>query len=55
MGREIGSCLKALKEHLRKDIQLREIDAHINDAVFVDACVDQLITYMEKEKELKKP
>lgn len=47
--------LKALKDRLRKDIELKEIDAHINDDLFVDACVNQLITYMEKEKELKKP
>ena len=38
--------LKALRDGLRKDIELREIDAHINDAPFVDACVRQLISYM---------
>jgi len=43
--------LKALKTRLRADIPLREIDAHINDCVFVDACVDQLIAYMEEKKE----
>ncbi len=48
MGRETGSCLKALREHLKEGIQLREIDAHINDAAFVDACVNQLISYMRK-------
>jgi uncharacterized protein (UPF0261 family) len=47
--------LKALKDRLRKDIELREIDAHINDNFFVDACVDQLITFMDEKKELKKP
>jgi uncharacterized protein (UPF0261 family) len=46
--------LKTLKDRLRKDIALREIDAHINDAAFVDVCVDQLITYLEEKKELKK-
>ena len=40
--------LKALKDRLRKDIELKEIDAHINDDPFVDACVDQLITFMEE-------
>ncbi len=40
--------LKALKKGLREDIPLREIDAHINDDLFVDACVNQLITYMEQ-------
>ena len=49
------ALLKTLKDRLRKDIDLREIDAHINDDLFVDACVNQLITYMEEEKELKKP
>jgi len=42
--------LKALKDRLRKDIVLREIDAHINDDPFVDACVNQLIAYMEEER-----
>lgn len=42
--------LKALKDRLRKDIELREIDAHINDGSFVDACVDRLITFMKKRQ-----
>ena len=40
--------LTALREHLKQGIQLKEIDAHINDPAFVDACVDRLITYMEQ-------
>jgi uncharacterized protein (UPF0261 family) len=40
--------LNALKKHLREDIPLKEIDAHINDGPFVDACVDQLIAYMRQ-------
>jgi uncharacterized protein (UPF0261 family) len=44
---------QALKNHLRKDIELREIDAHINDDSFVDACVNQLVTFMEETKEQK--
>jgi uncharacterized protein (UPF0261 family) len=47
--------LKALKDRLRKGIEFREIDAHINDDSFVDACVNQLITYLEEKKEQKKP
>jgi uncharacterized protein (UPF0261 family) len=43
--------VQVLKESLRKDIQLREIDAHINDAWFVDVCVDQLISFMKEKKE----
>ena len=42
--------LKALKDRLRKDIDLREIDAHINDDLFVDACVHQLISYMSNNE-----
>jgi uncharacterized protein (UPF0261 family) len=38
--------LKALKRNLRADIGLEEIDAHINDARFVDRCVKQLAEYM---------
>jgi uncharacterized protein (UPF0261 family) len=38
--------LKALKAGLRAGITVREIDAHINDDPFVDACVDQLISYL---------
>lgn len=42
--------LKNLKSHLGAGIPLREIDAHINDAVFVDACVDQMIKFMEESR-----
>jgi uncharacterized protein (UPF0261 family) len=42
--------LTALREHLKEGIRFREIDAHINDAAFVDACVEQLVSYMEKER-----
>jgi uncharacterized protein (UPF0261 family) len=41
--------VKALREHLKEGIRFTEIDSHINDPAFVDACVDQLISYMEKE------
>jgi uncharacterized protein (UPF0261 family) len=41
------ALLKALKGNLRGDIALTEIDAHINDDIFVDACVDQLTTYLK--------
>ena len=42
--------LKVLKDNLRRDIALREIDAHINDGVFIDACVDQLIAFMQEKR-----
>jgi uncharacterized protein (UPF0261 family) len=49
------ALLKALKNRLRNDIELKEIDAHINDDLFVDRCVNQLITYMEERKEQNCP
>jgi uncharacterized protein (UPF0261 family) len=49
------ALLKTLKDRLRKDIGYSEIDAHINDDGFVDACVNQLIAYMEEKKEKKRP
>lgn len=39
--------LKALRSHLRPNIQYREIDAHINDELFVDLCVKQLKEFMD--------
>lgn len=44
----------ALKKGIREDIPVREIDAHINDGAFIDACVDQLLTYMQDKKERKR-
>jgi len=44
------ALLKALREHLKESIHVTEIDAHINDTAFVDGCVDQLVSYMEKER-----
>jgi len=38
--------LKALKDHLKAGVLLEEIDAHINDSLFVHRCVDQLIEFM---------
>jgi uncharacterized protein (UPF0261 family) len=46
--------LKALKRHLSAPIRLEEVDAHINDAVFVDRCVRQLVEFMNEEKDLQK-
>ena len=46
--------LKALKNHLRADIGLEEVDAHINDALFVDRCVKQLVEFMNEEKDFQK-
>jgi len=46
--------LKALRSHLRPDIQYREIDAHINDGMFAEACVQQMKEFMDAI-ELKTP
>ena len=46
--------LKALKNQIRAHIRLEEVDAHINDALFVDRCVKQLVEFMNDEKALKK-
>lgn len=46
--------LKALKNHLGAHIRLKEVDAHINDGLFVDHCVKQLVEFMDEEKDLPK-
>jgi uncharacterized protein (UPF0261 family) len=38
----------SLKEHLRKDIDIVEIDRNINDGVFADACAERLLAMLEK-------
>jgi uncharacterized protein (UPF0261 family) len=40
--------LKALKNNLRAHIRLEEVNAHINDALFVDRCVKQLVEFMNE-------
>ena len=54
---EVGytNFLKALKNHLRADIGLEEVDAHINDALFVERCVKQLVDFMNERKDSQKP
>jgi uncharacterized protein (UPF0261 family) len=46
--------LKALKKHLGFHIKLEEVDAHINDPLFVDRCVKQLVEFMTGNKDLLK-
>jgi uncharacterized protein (UPF0261 family) len=41
--------LKALRTHLRPNIQYREVDAHINDGLFAELCVNQLKAFMEPQ------
>jgi uncharacterized protein (UPF0261 family) len=43
--------LRALADHLKSGILMKKIDAHINDPLFIDACVNQLDMFMEKSKE----
>jgi uncharacterized protein (UPF0261 family) len=38
--------LKALKKHLGSHIKLEEVNAHINDPLFVDRCVTKLVEFM---------
>jgi uncharacterized protein (UPF0261 family) len=47
--------LKALQSHLHANIQYREVDAHINDALFVESCVNQLKAFMEPQEVPKMP
>ncbi len=42
--------LKALRNHLGTHIRLEEVDAHINDAFFVERCVKQLVEFMNEAK-----
>jgi uncharacterized protein (UPF0261 family) len=44
--------LKSLRNHLGAHIRLEEVDAHINDSLFADRCVKQLIEFMDEEKTL---
>ncbi len=43
------ALIKALKGGLRKDVLLEGLDAHINDDVLIDLCVDKLIEFMENK------
>jgi uncharacterized protein (UPF0261 family) len=38
--------VKTLRQHLRDGIVMEEVDAHINDPVFVGRCVEQLAGFM---------
>lgn len=42
--------LKALRTHLHARVLIKEIDAHINDDLFVDRCVQQLVDFMDEER-----
>jgi len=40
--------LREFQKYLHSRIPIKEMDAHINDGFFVDACVDQLNTFMKE-------
>jgi uncharacterized protein (UPF0261 family) len=42
--------LRAFQKHLHSRILIKEMDAHINDGFFVDACVEQLNTFMNETR-----
>jgi uncharacterized protein (UPF0261 family) len=42
--------LRAFQKHLHSRISIKEMDAHINDRLFVDACVDQLHKFMKEAR-----
>ena len=42
--------LRAFQNHLHSRIPIKEMDAHINDGFFVDACVEQLNTFMKETR-----
>jgi uncharacterized protein (UPF0261 family) len=42
--------VQELKENLSPEIELKTLDAHINDNDFVEQCVDKLVGFMEKGK-----
>lgn len=39
--------LKALKQHLKRKIHFVEVDAHINDAIFADICVERIVEMLD--------
>ena len=49
----VGSALllKALKQNLDPKIQLKEIDAHINDPAFADICVGRFLNLFNQENQ----
>ena len=42
--------LRAFQNHLHSRIPVKQMDAHINDGFFVDACVEQLNTFMKETR-----
>ena len=41
------------KAKLRSDVPLREVDAHINDPAFAEACVELLLEILGKGADAK--
>jgi len=45
-----GALFRAIRDHLRPDIEVLEIDAPINDEAFADACADALLHNLETHR-----
>ncbi len=42
------TLIRSLRENLRKEIAVEEVDAHINDSGFVELCVHRLLGYFSR-------
>jgi uncharacterized protein (UPF0261 family) len=45
-----AALFASLKANLRKDIPVRELDCNINDALFAEACVDELLKHIATKR-----
>jgi len=45
-----GILLRSLKKHLNRSLQIKEIDAHINDPEFADTCIENLMKLLDGER-----
>ena len=45
-----AALFASLKANLRKDIAVRELDCNINDALFAEACVDELLKHIAAKR-----
>jgi uncharacterized protein (UPF0261 family) len=44
-----AALFEALRRHLRAPVELIELDLHINDTAFADACADRLLKALDAE------
>jgi uncharacterized protein (UPF0261 family) len=45
-----AALFASLKANLRKDIPVRELDCNINDALFAEACVNELLKHIAAKR-----